>query len=365
VRFTIAALLDRLRAERLVTRADADAVRAALAAQSADEMPVYLRIVVGIGAWLATGFLLGFFFGLDLLTSALARIVFGVVLVALSVWRRRRARNDFSRHAAVAASFAGQGLIVFGLGEATTDVSVPAMVAVLLSVVLIRLVPDRLHRFISAVVAAHAATIALTTLHLPLAHDIAALLVVCAGAWIWRVRLHDRSDDVDEMLLPVGYGLVVALFGILVQSTFASAVLGGLDRSHRHELPFVGAPSTIAIALVLALLAYAIVREHGTARRHAVVGTIVVAIALFAAATLRSPGIIAGVAILVLGFDRRNPLLIELAVAYLFVFGAMYYYSLDLTLLEKSGILVGSGALCLGARALLGAPRAAPPEGIA
>ena len=66
-----------------------------------------------------------------------------------------------------------------------------------------------------------------------------------------------------------------------------------------------------------------------------------------------------------LGFDRRNPLLIELAVAYLLVFGAMYYYSLDLTLLEKSGILVGSGALCLAVRALLGAPRAARSEGVA
>jgi uncharacterized membrane protein len=37
-------------------------------------------------------------------------------------------------------------------------------------------------------------------------------------------------------------------------------------------------------------------------------------------------------------------------VVFLLVFGSAYYYSLNLTLLEKSGVLAGSGVLLLAIR---------------
>jgi hypothetical protein len=357
MRLTVSTLLARLRAEGLATTADADAVRATLAAGSADEMPAYLRAVVGFGAWLATAFLLACFMGLHLLDAHTTRVTFGVALVALAVWLHHRARGEFRRHASIAASFAGQGLIVVGLAEGIHLDGFAAMVAVLLSVAMIRLMPDRLHRFVSAIVAVCGVAVALRSNFVPAPLDVTTLFVVAVGACIWRARLDDRVAELDEMLIPVGYGLVVSLFGICAFGAFSAGVLG---RGLGERLMF-GTPSTIGIALALALLARDIVAEHGTQRQGAIVGGIVVAIALFAAATLQSPGIIAGVAVLVLGFDRRNSVLIELAVAFLLVFGAVYYYSLELTLLEKSGILVGSGALCLAARTLLGAPPVVPP----
>ena len=57
-------------------------------------------------------------------------------------------------------------------------------------------------------------------------------------------------------------------------------------------------------------------------------------------------------------FDRRNRVLLGLAIVFLLVFGSMYYYSLHLTLLEKSAVLAGSGALLLAIR-----QRIAPDEG--
>jgi uncharacterized membrane protein len=76
------------------------------------------------------------------------------------------------------------------------------------------------------------------------------------------------------------------------------------------------------------------------------------ALALGASAS-SSPGIVAGAAVLILAFDRRNPVLVGMAVVFLLVFGAAYYYNLDLTLLEKSGVLVGSGLLLLAIRSRL------------
>jgi uncharacterized membrane protein len=69
--------------------------------------------------------------------------------------------------------------------------------------------------------------------------------------------------------------------------------------------------------------------------------------------TRSTPAIIATVAILALGFDRRSRGLIALATAFFLGFGGLYYYNLRLTLLEKSGVLAMSGVVCLVAYAAL------------
>jgi uncharacterized membrane protein len=74
---------------------------------------------------------------------------------------------------------------------------------------------------------------------------------------------------------------------------------------------------------------------------------------LLALVTLSTPGIIAAVALFVLGFDRRNRVLIALGIAFLVKFLALYYYSLDMTLLEKSIVLAASGLVLLAARAYI------------
>jgi uncharacterized membrane protein len=51
-----------------------------------------------------------------------------------------------------------------------------------------------------------------------------------------------------------------------------------------------------------------------------------------------------------LAFDRRDRVLLAAAAIFLVAFGAFYYYSLHLTLLEKSGVLIGSGVLLLALR---------------
>lgn len=65
---------------------------------------------------------------------------------------------------------------------------------------------------------------------------------------------------------------------------------------------------------------------------------------------MSTPGIIAGAAVLTLAFDRRDTVLLGMAVVFLLCFGSVYYFSLHLTLLEKSGVLAGSGALLLAIR---------------
>jgi hypothetical protein len=108
---------------------------------------------------------------------------------------------------------------------------------------------------------------------------------------------------------------------------------------------------TAAVTLALAALATAVLAERGvapSARTALAVGAVVA----LGAATVQSPGVVAGVAVLVLGFDRRRPVLVGLAAVFLLAFGGVYYYSLALTLGAKAGVLVASGLLCLAVRRL-------------
>ena len=62
------------------------------------------------------------------------------------------------------------------------------------------------------------------------------------------------------------------------------------------------------------------------------------------------PGVIGAAGVLALAFHRRNEVMLGLAVAFLIGFGVLYYYDLSLSLLAKSGALVGSGLVLLGLR---------------
>jgi uncharacterized membrane protein len=70
---------------------------------------------------------------------------------------------------------------------------------------------------------------------------------------------------------------------------------------------------------------------------------------------------VSGALVLVmLGFDRRRAGLVGLGSAFLIGFLGLHYYSLALTLMQKSAVLVGSGLVCLAGAAFF--RRAVPEE---
>jgi uncharacterized membrane protein len=151
-----------------------------------------------------------------------------------------------------------------------------------------------------------------------------------------------------DMLEPVGYGTIAGLLIVLVFSAWFVA-LGGLIRGGRADATawVLGPGTTIAIAVALMMLMVEVFHEL---RVNSLTVATPIVLALL---TLSTPGIMAAIALLVLGFDQRNRILIGLAVVFLVKFFSVYYYSLRMTLLEKSIVLVASGLALLAARAYL------------
>jgi uncharacterized protein DUF4401 len=183
--------------------------------------------------------------------------------------------------------------------------------------------------------------------------DVAALAIVAGAAYIWRIGIRERSREVAEMLEPVGYGIVVGMFAVLLfSSIFAVAddLVRG-PRSTRVNAWHLGPLTTVGLtAALVALELRSFSEQHVKPHVEAIVVSIAATV-LLGLLTLSTPGIMAAITVLTLGFDRRNRVLIGLAIVFLVAFVSVYYYSLRMTLLEKSMVLAASGLLLLAARA--------------
>ena len=368
MRLTIADVLDQLVAEGLASPESIEKARAALQGAGEPSPPWFARVIAGFGAWVATAFLIGFLVITEIVDEPASAMIVGPILVGAAVYLRRTAdaEADFTRQLALAGSLAGQVLVIVGIVGETRSAALAGLVALVMSVALIPLVPEQAHRFMSGLIGTIAAFAAMADLHLawslgtvaPLGtlvvrgSDLAALAMVGAAAYVWRVGIRERSRELAEMLEPVGYGVVVGTFAVLLfSSIFAVADdFARGSRSTRDNVWHLGPLTTVGVTAALVALELRIFSER-RAKRAAAMAVAVGATALLGVMTLSTPGIMAAMTVLTLGLDRRNRILIGLAVVFLVEFASTYYYSLRLTLLEKSIVLVASGLLLLAARA--------------
>ena len=352
MRRSVGDVVTHLRDEGLAPQGVEEVARTEMAKEFADHIPSYLRAAVAVGAFISTGFLLGFLFALADLRDETVRLGVGIVLMAAAAWVRHGDRNEFLRWAAVAVALAGGGLVTAAVAEMTDDPTQTSLACLACALLLIYFVRDYVLRFL-ATLAGGAALLVAVGAERAGQIDAGLALIVVATAVVWRVGVARRRDEHAEILEPVGYALLVVLFaGLIARATFASAHarfgadLGPEVRSLGQPSLVIGIVLTIAlVALVWRLLDELDVPLSAPTAIAALFGAVALGVG-----ALNSPGIIAGVAVLMLGFDRRNAQLVGLAALFLIVFLSFYYYNLELTLLEKSGVLVGSGALLIGIR---------------
>jgi uncharacterized membrane protein len=350
MRLSVREVLDRLVSEGVAPAGAEPEARKALAAEVENHLPWYMSVAVAIGAWLATTFLLLAIFAISGLRSDTAQIVVGLVLSAGAIFARREADAEFARWAAVAVALAGMGLITAGVHGFTDSPASAAAACLVVALVFVWLVPDTTLRFLSTLAAGGALFVWVLGNKVPFGFDVCVAILVVAIAFVWRYDVAWRSNALAEILEPVGYALVIVLFVALLGRTFASSTHAHWTIDIRRDVGALGPLATIVCTAALLALTWRVLDEHGASLTSPLSFAILAGVVLLGAGTLDSPGIVAGVAALMLAFDRRNVVLLGMAAIFLIVFGSFYYYSLSLTLLQKSGVLLGSGLLLLSIR---------------
>jgi len=327
----------------------------------------YVQGLLGLSAWLATLLLLLFLFVSGLVQSQQAGMVMGLVLCAVAVAVLRTDAGPFWRQCATAMGFAGQILVVFGLSESASLSSACAFV-LLLGVAVYALAPEALLRFLSAwmIALALAGLIWLglvpslmdeDLLDMWLNFDAARatfvwLPVAVTGAWTAAVAFcvgHRLARTRPNVLLPLAWAFVLAVQGMVW-------LAGGTSLA---QLPMIWSlqPATAVLTAAGVLLPVACALAVLWPRRHLLTAGVLwgvplglLALALF---WLPSPGIAFALAWMLLGFGLNRSRLTIFGGLSLLLYLVVYYYQLQIPLLDKALWLGGAALLFFFLRALV------------
>lgn len=340
----LAELVQALRAEGLLSAGQVERVEAWMEGASTPA-PWYLRVMVALGAWLASLLLIGFVGALGGAVGGLAVSGFALLLAATAL--RRASGNDFLAHACLAMSLAGQALLAYGLAGKVPgqEIEVASLTILGLSIALFFLFPDRSHRVLCLLFATAAALALLYSLELnALVPSLGPLL---ATALLW---LRERGGVLTaagrgELLRPLEIGLMLSACGCLLLS--AVYILPELLGDYRfYPRPWL---STLALtALLLYAVSQAAAGWPAAARRSALAASLLLCLVAW-----QAPGLPLALLISVLGASRGDRGFVYAGAAFLGVFVGAWFYGIEVSLLAKSAQLVAAGIMVLAARTLL------------
>ena len=312
--------------------------------------PWFVRVMLGIAGWIGALFLLGFVGAgfAFVMENALASVFVGALACAAAAIVFRTAReSDFAAQFGLALSLAGQALLLFGLSRGfERSVASIALVAALQQALLFALVPNFIHRVWCAWTAGGALAIACTEWGL---QSFVPAVLTLAFLWLWLSEFERAARAGRQRAL--GYGLALALAQFLV---FNLGQWPGLMAAHgvgaslgRALGAWPGAVASVAVLIagVLKLLAREGLTPNSTMGRFAIAAALILGLA-----SLKAPGVGPAAAILVLGYANGNRVLTGLGIGTFVVYLALYYYQLQMTLLEKSALLAATGVALLALR---------------
>jgi hypothetical protein len=308
----------------------------ALQADTTTRQPWYIRLFIGISAWIASILFMGFLVEADIIQDETGLLISGLAFMAIAVGLNIfLPTNVFVRQFGLALSLAGQALFIYGLVLTLHDSLLVPTLIIAVEVALIIAYNDRFHRILSTVIIVGTLTYVIYDQFLFDLIHVLILGLALATALLYQREPHIRVSGMDDTLQPLGMGFCVSLLGLLL------IPLGGDLYVHRWW---------ISAVLLLAVLIYVILEiaaDLGVEWNTGAVPWLLFGAMILFFPALRTPGIFGAIILLVLGFWRNNRVLIGIASVFTVFYMGAFYYSLVWTLLQKSFALMGTGIILL------------------
>lgn len=303
--------------------------------------PWYIQVLSGLGGLVAGALFLSFLLCTRLITEAPGALTFGALLVAGTTALRyiKPSRLHMLTQALLSLNLLGQALVLVGVGMATDEVWPVALTYLLLGPALYLADDDRLLRGVVAC--------GWLAAQLTLAIDVVGsqwLNQLLVAGWVVGVVLiagerGPLTPGARRQLRPLGYACALAVVLAAGGALFP-------DQGMLGELP-----TRITIAAPLCIMLGLIAHEASDGLDQAPATWSAAAAVVLA--LVSDAGILASVLMLVLGFWRARRPLIVLGAVSLVGFIVHFYYSLEISLLAKSGVLLGTGLSALALRVFL------------
>ena len=312
--------------------------------------PWFVHLFVGLGTWIGAGIAAFFLLAADMLDQAPVAFMLGAVLLAsAAALPRLLQRTVLATQLVWVLALGGELAVMVAVSHANRghNDQVLSLTAAVLQLLVIVIVPQRLLRVASTIALVGALTLACRVFEL--ADGVLVLLglaVAAAVCVLWRYESYfSCTRPWPELWRPLGFGLAFGL-PIPLATQFA------IDFSRA-----VAGPPAVAASLGLACLAIWLLMvargELGRPRLTPLSVSVMVILVGIALLVRGTPGLIAGLVLLILSHLRREPLLQGLGLLYVGGFLCAFYYQLAMPLLAKSLWVTATGVVLLGLAALL------------
>ena len=313
---------------------DEAAARQALSARAArDDVPWYMQMVLGIGAWITT--IAALFFAGAVMTLLfeinepnLAVAIVGVITFAASLWLlHSRPEGAFAAHAAVAFATAGTLLAAAGLGAPESSLWLATLATLPFAAAAIRQQRSLLLQFLIV--------------------SIALILSVVA---VWE-HWDDPVAELPALFIPVGAILLLhpprrdvrpTAFAFLIVPLLMDTLISQFEGSWTL---WFGWPARGLLLAVFALLF--VVGWRRLADRQGRLLALAAALAIALVTFLLPVGASAALVLLALAYTLGSRTLAVIAALLEIYFIWSFYWDLEGTLLTKSIILMSAGAVLL------------------
>lgn len=305
----------------------------------------YIRVMLGFSGWLGALFLMGFI-GVAftmLRENMIAGICIGLALCAFAyVIFRSGSDNDFVLQLALALSMAGQGFVVFSLFQKSSQNHAVIFAAILLfEILLVVVMPNFIHRFLSTVSAVYAAYFLFQELRMfGFTSGVVAILLTL----LWWSPRHLRQPEIWR---PIGFALALTLLTTEGSRLFPLLMLQNSDAWwFKHGWRLAATLVNLALlASTLLVLRREDMRWSSSSALLVISGTLILCGFGYVA-----PGLSHALLLILIAYSFGEKLLLGLGLFSLLSFLSHYYYQLQVSLLYKSIVLVSLALLLLAMR---------------
>jgi len=295
--------------------------------------PWYVRVLLGISAWVSAILISIGIFAITGIEDSL--VIFGLVFIGACFYLKKNSTSVFLSQLAFAGSAVGQVSLAVGIGNIFDSMLVVATIMLVVEILLLLIFPDLVHKIISTVLAVIAVKVILVDLEVQYLESILIIIANGFALYIWNKK--DWHNE--QMQTAIRYALPVSVF-----------VLLWLDFQSFNKLGFEETLKMIMGLANVGLIAY---QAHNVMKElHIDIKTwLGVAIAstllILLIPSVTVPALLIALLYVIVAIQYRNKLLLGLAILGFIISLSYFYYSLEITLLEKSILMSVTGGLLL------------------
>ncbi|WP_282609096.1 DUF4401 domain-containing protein [Pelagibius sp. Alg239-R121] len=311
------------------------------------ELPLYLRALVGVGAFFASLCFISLIVTGFSIRDEESFIALGVMFALLALVAQKFAGNgrtvksSFLIQSSFALMATGKSLFVFGVVEVFETGWAATGAILILTLATYHVYRMSVDRFLSSF-----ALLLSILLNLLLGDDFSGskeflfngFLLIQVVLTVFLIS----NAKIKKDYRPIEYSLLFSLCAAAI--TLAS----------QHEFGYWGHEEFIrpvfADILFTAALVVSIGWVAGGVSKLKSEPLMLACLAAVALGVVSAPGIILSVALMILGYGKHEKIMTAMGALLLPLFLFFYYYNLEVSLLQKSGVLVGSGVTLLAGR---------------